>query len=309
MSDLLSEKTPIRARHIRPGQGQAVEVKTGQLLQIQTLQGKQVADFVAFTKGDTDEYVSTSATRSTNASIIPQLGMTLYSNRRQPMFEIVEDTVGRHDMLYVCCDPVRYELLGAPGHANCREALVESLREYGIGYDRIPAPINWFMNVSIMQRGELEIREPLAEQGDHIVLRALKDVIAAVSACPQDLGPTNALHPTDLAIRVYRDEPLPLSPEMVGVPAVAAVAAEPATGTDGGADTPAETDSPVDAAPAESLAAAAASAPGGEKSESTEPIAEAAAPATVPTPRPARLRDTAEGTVHRVEAADASDNS
>ena len=28
MSDPLSEKTPIRARHIRPGQGQAVEVKS-----------------------------------------------------------------------------------------------------------------------------------------------------------------------------------------------------------------------------------------------------------------------------------------
>ncbi len=127
VSDLLSEKTPIRARHIRPGQGQAVEVKTGQLLQIQTLQGKQVADFVAFTQGDTEEFLSTSVTRATNANIVPQLGMTLYSNRRQPMFEIVEDTVGRHDMLYACCDPVRYEMLGAPGHANCREALAEAL--------------------------------------------------------------------------------------------------------------------------------------------------------------------------------------
>ena len=63
MSDLLSEKTPIRARHIRPGQGQAVEMKTGELLQIQTLQGKQVADFVAFTQGDTEESLSTSVTR------------------------------------------------------------------------------------------------------------------------------------------------------------------------------------------------------------------------------------------------------
>ena len=113
--------------------------------------------------------------------------MTLYSNRRQPMFEIVEDTVGRHDMLYACCDPVRYEMLGAPGHANCREALTEALSGYGIGYDRIPTPINWFMNVSILQRGELEIREPLAEAGDYVLLRALKDVVAAVSACPQDL--------------------------------------------------------------------------------------------------------------------------
>jgi uncharacterized protein YcgI (DUF1989 family) len=147
--------------------------------------------------------------------------MTLYSNRRQPMFEIVEDTVGRHDMLYACCDPVRYEMLGAPGHASCREALTEALADYGIGYDRIPSPINWFMNVSILQRGELEIREPLAEKDDHVVLRALKDVIVAVSACPQDLVPTNGSNPTDLAMRVYRDEPLPPPPVMEKEPAAA----------------------------------------------------------------------------------------
>ena len=105
VSELLREKTPIRARHIRPGLGQAVEVKAGEYLQIETLQGKQVADFVAFTLGDTNEHLSTSATRSTNANIVPRQGMTLYSNRRQGLFEIVEDTVGRHDMLYACCDP------------------------------------------------------------------------------------------------------------------------------------------------------------------------------------------------------------
>ena len=255
MSDLLSEKTPIRARHIRPGQGQAVEMKTGELLQIQTLQGKQVADFVAFTQGDTEEFLSTSVTRATNANIVPQLGMTLYSNRRQPMFEIVEDTVGRHDMLYACCDPVRYEMLGAPGHASCREALAGALGSYGIGSDRIPSPINWFMNVSIQQRGELEIREPLAEKDDYVVLRALKDVIAAVSACPQDLVPTNGSNPTDLAVRVYRDEPLP---------------PPPATG---------------------------------DQSASAEQSGAVAAPQPVTnlTPRPARLRDTAEATVYRVE--------
>ena len=258
MSDLLSEKTPIRARHIRPGEGQAVEMKSGELLQIQTLQGKQVADFVAFTQGDTNEYLSTSVTRATNGNIVPQLGMTLYSNRRQGMFEIVEDTVGRHDMLYACCDPVRYEMLGAPGHASCREALAGALTDYGIGSDRIPSPINWFMNVSIQQRGELEIREPLAEKDDYVVLRALKDVIAAVSACPQDLLPTNGSNPTDLAVRVYRDEPLPPLP--------------------GKGDQPAS---------AERSGAAAS------------PLAE-----TNLTPRPARLRDTVEATVYRVETGD-----
>jgi uncharacterized protein len=297
VSELLREKTEIRARHIQPGQGQAVEVKAGELLQIETVHGKQVADFVAFRLGDTGEYLSTSATRATNANIIPQLGMTLYSNRRQPMFEIVEDTVGRHDMLYACCDPVRYEMLGAPaGHASCRQALTDALTSYGIGYDRIPSPINWFMNVAIKQRGELEIREPIAEAGDYVVLRALQDAVAAVSACPQDLGPTNAFHPTDLTIRVYRDEPLPEPPALESadgrqVTAVESSAEAAATAEGETAETGTATRRADRRAEKRAATAAAEAAP------SEEPAPAPAAPAG----RPARLSDTVEATVLRVE--------
>ncbi len=283
MSDLLNEKTAIRARHIRPGQGQAVEVKAGQYLQIQTVQGKQVADFVAFSQADADEFLSTAATRSTNANIVPQLGMTLYSNRRKPLFEIVEDTVGRHDMLYACCDPVRYEMLGAePGHASCRAALTEALTGFGIGFDRIPDPINWFMNVSIQQRGELEIREPLAEAGDYVLLRAIENVVAAISACPQDMGATNAGNPTELVIRVYRDAPLP------GATVVDGVAAGGEQADLSGAEFASVQAATIEAAAAPTAASAPESAA----------VSSGAAGAVG---RPARLSDTAEATVIRVE--------
>ena len=291
MSELLNEKTPIRARHIGSGQGQAIEVGAGEFLQIQTVQGKQVADFVAFRKGDASEFLSTAATRSTNANIVPQLGMTLYSNRRQPLFEIVEDTVGRHDMLYACCDPVRYEMLGAEaGHASCREALTEALAEHGIGYDRIPDPINWFMNVSIQQRGELEIREPLAEAGDYVLLRAIVDAIAAVSACPQDIGATNASHPTDLVVRVYRDAPLPGAPAVDdGMPPDGVLLSE----TSEGSDRPEMEGAAVAAATVE-----AADSPTAAK---TLQAATVAAGAEAGYGRPAKLSDTVEASVIRIE--------
>jgi uncharacterized protein YcgI (DUF1989 family) len=60
------------------------------------------------------------------------------------------------------------------------------------------------MNVAIKQRGELEVREPLSEANDYVVLRAMMPVMAALSACPQDVNPTNGMNPTDLLIRVYR---------------------------------------------------------------------------------------------------------
>ena len=315
MSDLLDEKALIKTRYIRPGQGQAVEVKAGELLQIQTVHGKQVADFVAFNQDDFGEWVSTATTRSVNTNIVPQLGMSLYSNRRQAMFEIVEDTVGRHDMLYAACDPVRYADLGVPEHASCRMALTDALTSFGVGYDRVPDPVNWFMNVSIQQRGELEVREPLAEAGDYVVVRALKNVVAAVSACPQDHGPTNAGSPTELRLLVYRDVALPnlsgMDADAVAVEAsdegeavvIAAavavedlVAAEPALGD---AATEAIDEVVVLAADSEDTGEAPEVEPASEPKTAESP--KSANVAASASPRPARLRDSAEATVFRVE--------
>jgi uncharacterized protein YcgI (DUF1989 family) len=234
VSDLLNEKTLSKARHVEPGTAGLLTVKAGQYLQIQTIEGKQVADFVAFNADDLGEYVSTSHTRVANMNIVPQMGMSLYTNLRQPIFEITEDTVGRHDMLVAACDRARYEALDAPGHASCREALTEALGEYEVGYDRMPDPINWFMNVSIKQKGDLDVRAPLAEAGDYVLLKALRDALVAVSACPQDLNDTNGGKPTALRLAIYRDEPLPqdIVAPAAGV-AAAALAAELAAAASG----------------------------------------------------------------------------
>jgi hypothetical protein len=223
----------IKARQIRPGTAQMIEVKQGQLVQIVDLKGKQVSDFVAFNANDPAEYLSTAVTRGANNNVMLQTGQTLYSNRRNPMFEMVDDTVGRHDTLFPACDPKRYDALEAPGHANCRTALAEALDGFGVTYDQMPDPINWFMNVAIRQRGELELREPLSEAGDQVQLVALMDLVIAATACPQDLNPVNGGQPTDILVRVYRESsPAQAEPEAAAsdeaAAAEAAAADEPA---------------------------------------------------------------------------------
>jgi len=205
VSQQLLGRMAVKAGQIRPGEGFGVEVKKGQLLQIITVEGRQVADFVAIAAGNPEERLSTGVTRAKNSSIMLQSGMKLYSNRRNEMFEIVEDTVGRHDMMFAACDPRRYsDDFGLEGHASCRDALFNALGTFGLTYDDIPDPINWFMNVSIQQRGELEIRESLAEKSDYVLLRAEMDTVAGISACPQDQNATNGGTPTDLLIRVFK---------------------------------------------------------------------------------------------------------
>ena len=203
MSDVLKNRMMMKQRQIRPGDAEAVELRAGELLQIVDCEGKQVADCVVFSLADQQEWGSTAVTRSANDNVMLIKGRQFWSNRRRPLLEVIDDSVGRHDILYACCDPIRYEKLGAPDHANCRTALAEALTPWAIGRDRVPDPINWFMNVAIKQRGDLEIREPLSEAEDYVVVKALEDVIVAVSACPQDLVATNGMKPTNIAIRVY----------------------------------------------------------------------------------------------------------
>ena len=204
MSQALRGRMAIKARQVRPGQGFATEVKVGELVQVMDVSGKQVADLVCVGLDDRAELLSVGATRASGGSMMLQTGTKLLSNRRNGMLELVEDTVGRHDMLFAACDPKRYEQdFGLPNHPNCREALTEALGPFGVGYDQIPDPVNLFMNVAIKQRGELEIREPISERNDYVVLQALMDCVVGVTACPQDQTATNGFKPTDILIRVF----------------------------------------------------------------------------------------------------------
>jgi uncharacterized protein YcgI (DUF1989 family) len=159
---------------------------------------------VAFNRYDVDERLSTSHTRAGNNSLVLINEMAIFSNRHNPMLVLLEDTCGRHDILYPACDSQTYLTdYGIENHPNCRDGLNSVLRTHQIKYDDIPDPINWFMNVGLRQRGRFEVREPLTERGDHVLMRATMDLIVGVAACPQDQNAANAFRPTDIQVRVY----------------------------------------------------------------------------------------------------------
>jgi len=204
VSQLLVGRTAIKAQHLHPGEGAAFEVLADQYIQIITLKGKQVATFVGFSLSDHDERLSTAQTRLQNKTLMLQQGMTLYSSRGEPMFELLEDTVKRHDMLYPMCDVKSYESGESQAHANCREAIASALQPHGIIDGDLPDPVSWFMTLGIVAQGGLEVQESLAEKNSHVLLRAVSDTIVAVAACPQEKGPLNGGDPSDILVRVFR---------------------------------------------------------------------------------------------------------
>ena len=188
--------------HIPATTGRAVTLRTGQTLRIVNVEGGQVADFVAYNADDLTEALSTIHSLVSLGRLFPTAGDQLRTNRRRPMVEIVRDDTGRHDMLIAACDPWRYEYdFGVTGHRSCSDNFLEALREWRIERHQLPHPVNFFQNMRYPD-GRVEFGESLAKAGDVVELRALVNLVAAVSACPMDLNPISGYKTRDLAIEV-----------------------------------------------------------------------------------------------------------
>ena len=189
---------------IRGGYGEAFPVYKNEIVKVIDVQGKQVADLVAINLHNSKEFLSTAHTRTMIGKLFISKGDFLYSNYRNSLLELVEDTVGVHDTLYPCCDPMRYFLdFEVEEHRNCRENFSQVLKPYGIDYWRIPDPVNLFQNAPIHTDLTFgEISEPISKAGDYVVFKALTDLVIAISACPMDLTPLCGWEITDIQVEV-----------------------------------------------------------------------------------------------------------
>lgn len=168
-------------RTVPPFSGDMVEMRPGQQLTIIDDEGQQVVDFFAESVADPSEALSSAVTIDCNDSLALSIGQTLYSDRYQPMFDLIEDTVGEHDLIHPCCRPEMYEHFyrNGDGHPSCLHNLNSALAR-----DRTTiTPINLFMHTSINPDRTISVQEPLSQAGDRVVLRARMHLRAALASC------------------------------------------------------------------------------------------------------------------------------
>ena len=170
---------------IEPRTGVAFELRKGQVLKVIDPRGVQVSDMLAFSLKDVREVISNGRTFDYEETIALTTGNRLWSNRSNPMLEIVEDTVGRHDFLLTPCSEAtfRHFYPDQPVHRGCFGNLAEALKPYGVEPDMIPCAFNIFMNVAVAGNGTVSVDPPVSKAGDFIRLRANMDLIVGLTAC------------------------------------------------------------------------------------------------------------------------------
>jgi uncharacterized protein YcgI (DUF1989 family) len=189
------------------GHGRAFRVPKGSLLEIVDVEGQQVADFISVIETDKTEWMSATHTRSTTLRLNLAVGDRIQTNWRRDMYEVVSDEVGMHDLITSMCDARRYKLdYGVENHRSCRSNFFEALEPWHYDEWQIPDVINIFQNAPIRPDRSFGNEIPTSRPGDKIVLRALLDgIVAAISACPQDLNPCNGFHPSPILARIVED--------------------------------------------------------------------------------------------------------
>lgn len=161
--------------------GAAITVKKGQLITVTDIEGSQVVDFFAEVLNKPGEFLSTGVTVDCNESLRLRRGDTVYTNLYRPMFEIVADDVGEHDLLHPCCRPEMYDFFyhNGEGHPNCLDNINSNLGEHR----PIIHPLNLFMYTRVSTDGSISVETPPSKPGDRVILKALTDVRLGVAAC------------------------------------------------------------------------------------------------------------------------------
>lgn len=161
--------------------GIAVDVPKGQTIAIIDLEGSQVVDFFAEAARDPNEFLSTGVTMDCNESLRLKVGDIIYSNLYRPMFRLLMDDVGEHDLLHPCCRPEMYDFFyhNGEGHPNCLDNICASLKRQR----PIIHPVNFFMHTRINPDGSISVERPLSKPGDKVVLASQMGVRLGVAAC------------------------------------------------------------------------------------------------------------------------------
>lgn len=185
------------------------EVFEGEYIQIVDIAGRQCSDFLAFERRAVDNGrplpLDSTTTRTMSGLAYPKPGLfsRFYDRDRNPLVEVVQDTVGRHDTFGLACSARTYEDAGYFGHANCSDNLNATMAPYGIDGRRGWPAINFFYNTNVDHQNQIWFDEPWSRPGDYVLMRALSDLVCAATSCPDDIDPANGWQLTEIQVRVY----------------------------------------------------------------------------------------------------------
>ena len=179
-------------------------VKKWQLLKITDIEGQQAVDFLCYDNNDRSDRYSATNTMKVQGNVYVGLGSILYSDSGTPLFEVVEDTIGKHDTVYGCCsNPNNLLRYGVKTTESCYTNFEAELAKNGMGKESIVPNVNWFMSVPVLEDGSAGVDNVVLQPNSYVTLLAKTDTLTVLSNCPQMHNPCNGYNPTPIQVEIY----------------------------------------------------------------------------------------------------------
>jgi aminomethyltransferase len=200
---------PIEDIRIKAATASAYFVRAGEFIQIIDVYGRQCTDFQAFSARKVDKGLDLALDATVTRTLLgrsypaPGLPSKAFDRDFEPLVEIVQDTVGRHDAFATACNARYYDDMGYPGHVNCTDNFNAALSPYGIAPRKGWEALNYFYNTNVDHNNQLYLDEPWSRPGDYVLMRALTDLVCVSSSCPDDIDAANGWDPTDIHVRTF----------------------------------------------------------------------------------------------------------
>jgi aminomethyltransferase len=200
---------PLQEIRIRAATASAYFVRAGEFIQVIDVSGRQCTDFQAFAARKVDKGLHYALDATVTRTLLgrsyptPGLPSKAFDLDFEPLVEVVQDTVGRHDAFATACNSRYYDDMGYPGHINCTDNFNAVLKPYGIAPRKGWEAINYFYNTRIDHNNQLYLDEPWSRPGDYVLMRALTDLVCVSSSCPDDIDAANGWNPTDIHVRTF----------------------------------------------------------------------------------------------------------
>lgn len=184
----------------------AREMRAGELLRLEDIEGKQAIDLICYSLDDLREKFWAAHTAKLNGTIFVTAGHTLYSDKARPMMEIVADTVGVNDVICGSCSAALDEVRYGPEKAvpGCMDNFEAAIEPWGLARADIPMCFNIFLDYPVGDGGGVAMdREAPSRAGDEMVLRAEMDLLVAISNCPQENNPCTGFNPSPIRASIF----------------------------------------------------------------------------------------------------------
>ena len=161
-------------------------------------------ELVAFDADDPNEYLDCSVTMEIIGRLFPTEKSKFYSNRYDPLFTLVQDTVGTHDLLQPASSALSRSLfLGEDGsRTGTAEALRAAFEREGFRPAHVPRPVHFFRRTDVDADGNFVLMETPSKPGAGVVLAVERAMIVGIAVPDDEISPITGCNPTPIQVEI-----------------------------------------------------------------------------------------------------------